>query len=78
MVRSRRGEGCVEDAVSAQRYGVETAGQQVEREGHPRGKRERGEGAGVRKEEVVEEIEEQRALYTRAKRRGARSLIGRS
>jgi hypothetical protein len=42
MVGSRRGQGCVEDAVSAQRYGAEAAAQQAEREDHPRGKREGG------------------------------------
>jgi hypothetical protein len=70
MVGSRRGQGCVEDAVSAQRYGAEAVAQQPEREGHPRGKRERGEGVEDRKGSTTEEIEEQRALYTRAKRRG--------
>jgi hypothetical protein len=71
MVGSRRGQGCVEDGVSAQRYGAKAAAQLAEREGHPRGKSERGGGVVDRKDGTTEEIEEQRALYIRAKRRGA-------
>jgi hypothetical protein len=51
--------------------GAEAAAQQAEREGHPRGKRERGEGVEDRKEGTMEENEEKQALYTRAKRREA-------
>jgi hypothetical protein len=60
----------VGDVVSAQRYGAEAAAQQAERGGHPRGKRKRGEGVEDREEGTREGIEEQRALYTRAKRQG--------
>ena len=49
--------------------GGEAAAQQAEREDHPRRKGESGEGVQDRKEGTMEENEEQRALYTRAKRR---------
>lgn len=50
--------------------GTEAAAQEAERKDRPRGKRERREGIADRKEETMEENEEQRALYTRAKRQG--------
>jgi hypothetical protein len=50
--------------------GPEAAAQQARRGGHLGGKREKGEGVEDRKEETMKELEEQRALYTRAKRRG--------
>jgi hypothetical protein len=59
----------VEDVVSAQRYRVRAAAQQAEAGDHLRGKGKRGEGVEDRKEGTSEGIEEQRALYTRAKRR---------
>jgi hypothetical protein len=54
MVGSRRGQGCVEDVVSAQRYGAEAAAQQVEREGHPRGEKRRVKGVEDGKEATTE------------------------
>jgi hypothetical protein len=70
MVGLRRGQGCVEDAVSAQRYGLRR------RRSRQKGKTigegsERGEGVENRTHEMTEEIEEQQAIYTRAKQRGA-------
>lgn len=53
--------------------GPEAAAQQARRGGHLGGKRKKGEGVEDRNEGTMEELEEpeeQRALYTRAKRRG--------
>jgi hypothetical protein len=50
--------------------GLEVASQQAGRGGHLGGKRKKGEGVEDIKEGTTEEIVEQRALYTRAKRRG--------
>jgi hypothetical protein len=65
------GAGCwFVNVVSAQRYGAEAAAQQADRGDHLRGKRERGKRVEDRKEGTTEGSEEQRALYTRAERRG--------
>jgi hypothetical protein len=67
----------VEDDVSAQRYGGEAAAQQAERENHPRGKGERGEGVEDRKEGTMEENEERQALYPPFYRKMTKIIIGR-
>jgi GTP cyclohydrolase II len=64
-----RGQCWVGDVFSTQRCGAEAAAQQAGRGGHLGGKRKNGKGVEDRKEGTMEEIEEQRTLYTRAKRR---------
>jgi hypothetical protein len=49
--------------------GPEAAAQQASIGGHLGRKRKKGEGVEDRKKETMEEVEEQRAFYTRAKRR---------
>jgi hypothetical protein len=71
MVGSRRGQRL--EAGRRQRpalRGLEAAAQQAVRGGHLGGKRKKGEGVEDRKEGTTEGIEEQWALYTRAKRHG--------
>jgi hypothetical protein len=51
-------------------WGPEAAAQQARRGGHLGGKRKKGEGVEDRKERLTKDLEEQRALYTQAKRRG--------
>jgi hypothetical protein len=50
--------------------GLEAAAQQAGRGGHLGGKRKKGDGVEDRKQQMTEELEEQRALCTGAKRRG--------
>ena len=74
-MRARRWEGKVgwrrEAGQSPALPGPEAAAQQGRREGQMGGKRRGEKGVDNRKDGMKEKLEEQRALYTRAKRRGS-------